>query len=460
MATERTSSFDKRRAERVHPFLFVVLEGARPRAGGMRIALEGVDEVIVSRGDGRAMTKPSSSQRRLTLPDTRMSESHARITKRDRSFWIEDCGSTNGTRVNGPKIDAPHALRDGDVIAIGHTLLLYREVVDESAGRDLDAAELAKRGEPLGMATLDPSLARRLERLGRVATAPLSLLLLGETGTGKEVLARAVHVLSKRPGPFVAVNCGAIPQGLVESQLFGHVRGSFSGATRDEPGLVRSAHYGTLLLDEIGDLPASAQAALLRVLQEGEVLPVGAAQPVKVDVRVLAATHKSLEALVEKGEFRRDLFARLAGYSFPLSALRERRVDLGLLVAALLDRIGAPAGLRIHRDAALAMLRYEWPMNVRELEQALRAATALAAEGTIGLDDLPAPVADALADEAEEAEPEGGRDEELRRELLVRMAEAKGNVSEVARAMGKARQQVQRWVRRFGIDPEAFRSSR
>ncbi len=270
-----------------------------------------------------------------------------------------------------------------------------------------------------------------------------------------------MHAMSKRPGPFVAVNCGAIPRDLVESHLFGHVRGAFSGALRDEPGLVRSAQYGTLLLDEIGDLPASAQATLLRVLQEGEVLPVGSARPTPVDVRVIAATHRSLDDLIERGEFRHDLYARLAGYTFALAPLRERLVDLGLLVAALLSsgRLDAKGGLRMHRKAARAMLRYDWPMNVRELEQGMRAAAALAEDGLITAEDLPAAVAAALgvADVGEDGAEDDG-DERLRRELLVQIADAKGNVTEVARAMGKARQQIQRWMRKFAIDPGAYRA--
>src|SRR5262249_4252107 len=161
----------------------------------------------------------------------------------------------------------------------------------------------------------------------------LSILLLGETGTGKEVLARSLHALSQRPGPFIAVNCGAIPENLVEGQLFGHVRGAFSGALKDEPGLVRAAQGGTLLLDEIGDLPASSQAALLRVLQESEVRPVGSTQTVKVDVRIIAATHRPLESLIKGNAFRHDLYARLAGFRFELAPLRKRKVDLGLLIA-------------------------------------------------------------------------------------------------------------------------------
>jgi transcriptional regulator with PAS, ATPase and Fis domain len=453
--TERTESEKKVRAPRVQPLLFLVVEAGRID-GGVRIALGDLDTIELRRGDARAYEQSGPKGRSLSIADKRMSSSHARLVLRDTSWFVEDLGSTNGTLVNGARATG-EKLRDRDVVEVGQTLFVYREHVDDAPGRvkDLDAASLTNRLP--GLATLDPGLARKLERLERVAPSLLSIILVGETGTGKEVLARAIHALSNRPGLFIAVNCGAIPPNLVESHLFGHVKGAFSGAVRDEPGHVRAAQHGTLLLDEIGDLPASSQAALLRVLQEGEVVPVGASHPAKVDVRILAATHKPLEALVEKGDFRRDLFARLSGYVFTLPPLRERLVDLGLVVASLVASGKLPAGTRLHHEAARAMLRYDWPMNVRELEQCLRASVLLADRSAISLDDLPPAVAAALDVDTGEEETAGEDDAELKRELLMRLADARGNLSEVARAMGKARQQVQRWVRRLGIDAEAFR---
>lgn len=450
---------ERPRGKRVERYLFLVVEGARLGAGGLRVALGETETLRIGRGDARVMLQGQGGARALEVPDSRMSGTHARIVRDGRAFRVEDAGSTNGTLINGEAVSS-HTLRDGDTMELGHTVFLYREIEEEASGRarDLDPSMMV----PLerGLATLDPNLSRRLERLALVAPSPLSIVLLGETGTGKEVLARAMHVLSKRPGPFVAVNCGAIPQSLVESHLFGHVRGAFSGAVKDEQGLVRSADGGTLLLDEIGDLPPSAQATLLRVLQENEVLPVGSTRPAPINVRILAATHRSLEDLIDRGEFRRDLYARLAGYTFTLAPLRERLVDVGLLISALLSS-GKPAprtGLRMHRTAARAMLRYEWPMNVRELEQCLRAASALAEDGLITAEDLPDAVRAALRpSEAGEDDTQEGPGAELRRELLVRLVEANGNVTEVARSMGKARQQIQRWMRRFAIDPGAFR---
>jgi transcriptional regulator with PAS, ATPase and Fis domain len=461
--TERTSTKDRARAPRVEAFLFLVIEGARLDGGGLRVSLSGIDELTIGRGEPRSLKRTKTTHAMLAVPDARMSTTHAQVIRRDGWYFIHDADSTNGTQRNGAPVDEAK-LSDGDLLELGQTLFQYREIVDEEArapSGDLDPSTAPP--QPMGLTTLDPKLAKRFARLARVAASPLSTMLLGETGTGKEVLARAIHQLSKRPGPFVAVNCGAIPQNLVESHLFGHVKGSFSGATRDEPGLVRAAHGGTLLLDEIGDLPSGSQAALLRVLQEGEVLPVGSAQPVKVDVRIVSATHQPLDALVEKGVFRRDLYARLAGYTFAVPPLRDRMVDLGLLVAAVMKTVHSPAksGLRLHREAVRAMARYAWPMNVRELEQCLRASGVLAEDGIVTPRELPAAIADALTEGAIEAE-EGATpdDDDLRRELLMRLADARGNVSEVARAMGKARQQIQRWLRRLDIDSESFRGGK
>ena len=327
-------------APRVNAFLFVVLSGARLADGGARLLLESETELVIGRGDKR--TRKGNA---LSVADGRMSGAHAKIGRDAEGWFIEDLGSTNGTAVNGSDVKRAK-LTDGDVIECGQTLFSFREIVGDHKTPDLGSCDIDR---PDGFATLDPALAKKLQRLERVASSNLSVLLMGETGTGKEVLAKGVHKLSGRPGPFVAVNCGAIPANLVESHLFGHTKGAFSGALRDEPGHVRAANFGTLLLDEIGDLPASAQAALLRVLQEGEVVPVGSTAPMKVDVRVIGATHKSLEELVAAGTFRQDLYARLAGYVFPVPPLRERKVDLGLLVATLAERGKIERELRIHR---------------------------------------------------------------------------------------------------------------
>ncbi len=285
------------------------------------------------------------------------------------------------------------------------------------------------------------------------------MIFLGETGTGKEVLARAIHAESGRTGAFVPVNCGALPANLVESLLFGHVRGAFSGALRDEPGLVRTAQGGTLFLDEIGDLALVAQAALLRVLQEREVLPVGATRAIPTDVRVVVATHRSLHKLAESGAFRDDLLARLTGYVYTLPPLRERIDDIGFLVAAILKNVaGERAGsISLSAAAIYALLEHRWPHNVRELEQRLKTAVALAVDGRIERAHLWSSGADEeLAREAS-GRPSSPEDDALVAELVERLEAHRGNVTRVGDAMGKSRTQVQRWLRRFGIAAERFR---
>jgi transcriptional regulator with PAS, ATPase and Fis domain len=316
-----------------------------------------------------------------------------------------------------------------------------------------------------GFATLDEAFAEQLERVSRLFDAGVPALLLGESGTGKEVLARQLHERTGLAGDFVAVNCGAIPAQLVESHIFGHVKGAFSGAVRDEPGYVRAAQGGTLFLDEIADLPKASQASLLRVLQEREVVPVGATRPVAVDVRILAATHESLEGLVERGEFREDLYARVAGCVLEIPPLRERLEDMGILVATLLGKIapGTAETIALTPDVGRALLSYPWPRNVRELERCLAICVALTKGETIHAAHLPPDIANVL--QSHGPRPTGSKsaplkeaDERLRLDLLARLSECRGNVTDVARAMGKPRTQIHRWCKRFSVDPNVFRN--
>jgi transcriptional regulator of acetoin/glycerol metabolism len=439
-------------ALRPTPHLVLALECDHPSGGASRHALSGIDEVILARGPAREHRR-SGRVLTLAVPDRRVSSEHARLSRHGARWIIEDRDSKNGTFVHGARTQRA-TLDDGDVLEIGNTLFLFRAALPTGKA---DPPDLASRDlSPLtsGLATLVPSFALDLTALAHVARSDVPIVLIGETGTGKEVLARAVHTIAGRAGDLVAVNCGAIPESLVESELFGAKKGAFSGATGDRPGLVRAADKGTLFLDEIGDLPRASQASLLRVIQEREVVPVGGSRPVPVDLRVVAATHVDLEPLVERGEFRRDLFARLAGFVMRLPALRDRREDIGALLPSLVDD---PAALTLHVDAGRALLQHEWPLNIRELQQCLRRGVALAHGGPIGLDHLPEP----LRRLGEGPRPRGlnlsAEDEQLRVELVNRLTEQKGNVSHVAAAMGKARAQIHRWLRRFAIDPDSFR---
>jgi transcriptional regulator with GAF, ATPase, and Fis domain len=288
-----------------------------------------------------------------------------------------------------------------------------------------------------------------------VARSVVPILLLGPTGSGKEVLAREIHAQSGREGPFCPVNCGALPQSLIESLLFGHVKGAFSGAARDEAGFVRSADGGTLFLDEIGDLPATSQAALLRVLQEREVIPIGSTRAFKVDVRVVAATHRPIDRLLQSGAFRDDLLARLKGYAHHLPPLRERMCDFGIVLADVLGVIGGVRASRLSfaPEAARAMLGYPWPLNVRELEQAIASALALTKGDVIEARHLPAD----LFVPRQPPEPPKQVADPLRDRIVGLLHVHHGNVTAVARAMGKAPSQIHRWLHRFEIDADTYR---
>ncbi|WP_043643416.1 sigma-54 interaction domain-containing protein [Solidesulfovibrio carbinoliphilus] len=263
-----------------------------------------------------------------------------------------------------------------------------------------DISDLARlRKELEGVCTLEDiitknkGLARTLELLPKIAASGSSVLLLGESGTGKELFARALHSLSpRRAGPFVAVNCGAIPAELLESELFGHVRGAFTDAKADRKGRFELARGGTLFLDEVGDMPLALQVKLLRVLQEKVVEPLGSEKSLSTDVRVVAATNRDLAAMAASGEFRRDLFYRLGVARLVLPPLRDRPEDIPLLAATFIERLNllqakAVAGLA---DAALKrLMRHDYPGNVRELQNILEYAFILRGQGRIGLEDLP-----------------------------------------------------------------------
>jgi formate hydrogenlyase transcriptional activator len=231
------------------------------------------------------------------------------------------------------------------------------------------------------------------EVLPLLARESTTVLVRGETGTGKEVIARRIHALSRRAGrPFVAVNCGALPEGLLESALFGHERGAFTGAASRHVGLFERAHGGTLLLDEVGELPRAVQAKLLRALQEGEIERVGGAAPVRVDARVIAATHRPLESMVASGAFREDLFYRLNVFPIVLPPLRDRPEDLEDLVRVLLDKLATKLDrqpLRVSHDTMALLRAHAWPGNLRELENVLERAMLLSRGDEVTLLDSP-----------------------------------------------------------------------
>ena len=447
-------------------WLFLLLHRDRLLAPSARFRLDGANLVTIGRGGGRS--RRETDQLEIFVDDPWTSTQHARLVRDGKRFLLEDAGSRNGTVKNGEPLTEGSLLEDGDVIELGRTFFLYCESEALDPAGDDDETQLNELGA--GMRTLSPALARDFDRLARVARTAVSILVLGESGVGKELLSRAVHNLSQRRGPFLAVNCSALPDSLLQSELFGYKKGAFSGAVTDRPGLVRSADGGTLLLDEIGDLGPLGQGALLRVLQEGEITPVGDTKPVKVDVRIVAATHRDLAALVDSGAFRSDLLARLSGFVFHMPPLRSRREDLGLLIRAVLPRVAKdPSTISLSQDAARALLTYGWPLNVRELEKCLAAAVAQSSDGRLKLEHLPkslgAPPVESMAPAASEPPPSGkprtvtleAKDVERRARLVSLLEQHAGNVSAVSREMGAARAQIHRWLRRYDLDPATFR---
>lgn len=306
--------------------------------------------------------------------------------------------------------------------------------------------------------TASPAMDVLLAEARLAAQSDASVLIQGESGTGKELLARAIHRASPRHGrPFVAINCGAIPAELLESELFGHVKGAFTGAARDHLGLFLSAEGGTVLLDEIGDMPAQLQIKLLRVLQEGEVRPVGATETRPIDVRILSATHRNLEEAIASGEFREDLYYRLNVVTLTLPPLRERREDIPLLARHFLTVLTEKYRRRIHGFApdALDMLTAaDWPGNIRQLHNVLEQCIALCTTSTI-----PASlVARALRDKPAEIQPLAEARSTFERDYLISLLKlTRGQVSEVARLAGRNRTEVYRLLQRHGLTPALFK---
>ncbi len=286
------------------------------------------------------------------------------------------------------------------------------------------------------------------------STAPV--LIIGESGTGKELVAKAIHAHGKRSTrPFVAVNCGAIAETLLESELFGHVRGSFTGAVSDAKGLFEQAHGGTVFLDEIGETSPSMQVKLLRALEEGEIRPVGASRPVRIDVRVLAATNAEVERAVGDGRFRQDLYYRLSVIVVRVPALRDRRPDIPLLVELFLRNSCARAGRdrRLSPEALQKLSAYGWPGNVRELENTIERLVLFSRGATIEVADLPPLLGGATPNVEERLFADLPTLDEVERRYLLHVLDAvKGHRTRAAEVMGIDRRTLYRMAERFGLD--------
>ncbi len=359
---------------------------------------------------------------------------------------------------------AVEALKAGafDFVSKPVDLPVLRRLVETAlrldGGEATPPASGGGEGELLGKSPAMQGIRRLIDKLAR-NQAPV--YVSGESGTGKELAARAIHARSPRAErPFVAVNCGAIPQDLMESEFFGHVKGSFTGAVRDKPGLFQSADGGTLFLDEVADLPLSMQVKLLRAIQEKSVRPVGAAGEEAVDVRIISASHKDLPAMVASGDFRQDLFYRIHVIELPMSPLRTRREDIPVMIDHILERLAQRSGgvrPRLTPAALKALYEHDFPGNVRELENILERATALCEDHAIEVDDL------GLAGRAAMANGTTGPDlagqglegylAEVERQAIVQALEGtRWNRTAAAKALGISFRALRYRLEKLGLD--------
>lgn len=427
-------------------------------------------------GRGQSGRNTDDDPQIFSRQDRLMSGRHGRLRQVGKAWEISDTNSKNGIYVNGTRLQGPALLNDGDVAECGSSFFLFRKD-DCSGGR-----QLALRGGASVESALPP-LHYQIESVLPFAATDIAIHLEGETGTGKEVVARAIHDLSGRRGAFIARNCPAIPDSLFESELFGYQRGAFSGATESRAGQIVKADGGTLFLDEIGELSPIMQAKLLRVLELKEVLPVGGSRPVQVDFRLVSATLCDLRAMVDAGTFRKDLYARL-GQCVVVPPLRDHKEYLGTLVPVLLSKASGSSAntlseLRFSITAARALVRYPWPFNIRELklvlETSLTRAQAEREPGKpcqIDVRHLPPAVARSLSETEDArdttqserpAEPKPKQQEPKQQdlkqrlgrglsddELLRALQSAGGKRAEAARTLGVSERTIFRRLKKLG----------
>ena len=376
------------------------------------------------------------------IDDRLVSVRHAELRHRENRFELVDVGSTNGTFLNGARVHehAAHPLKDGDIVQVGGTFLCFRTGVFE----EITLPRTPEEDGPL--VSVCPEYIEAVIALRTAALSTSSVLLLGETGTGKEVFARALHGLSRRPGRFVAINTASIQPSLVAAELFGVVKGAHSHADEDRIGLLRSADRGTVLLDEIGDMPLEMQPALLRALQEKEVSPVGSDATFAFDARFIAATHRDPN---DKSILRDDLFARLRGVTVQIPPLRDRIEDLGLLIGRLLRERRAE-DLRFAADAYARLVLHDWPQNVRQLAHVLDYAISTQ------LDEITADVMEAAGIPGDDDESPSDLPVTIEHVCML-LREHKGSMSKVARLLGIHRMRIDRRLKKEGIDPDDFR---
>ena len=417
-----------------------------------RLQITGDDLYVGRRAEGVPVSANAA-----VLEDGLVSGQHARLTRGAGGYDLEDLGSKNGTWVDNQRLEAKDGkvrLRDGALIFFGNHVAVFRMV----SQIELEAIK-AELVAPLGpVATASPALAVACDRLRRLAASEGELLIVGETGVGKEVYARAVHEASGRKGRFVAINCAAIPRELVESELFGYRQGAHSTAHSAKAGLIEEAEGGTLFLDEIGEMTPEAQIKILRFLQDRELTPLGSTRPRRMDVRIVAATNRTVAGPGKGpgGGLRDDIVARLGAAPIHLPPLRNRIEDLGALIGHFLARAGARC--KFEQPAFRALALHAWPLNVRELEKIISTAAVLTGgDNPIALRDLPEPIARVLTAPSAPGARRASSPSPTPAQIEESLRRYEGNVADVSRELGKHRAAVWRWIKKFGLDPQKFR---
>jgi DNA-binding NtrC family response regulator len=417
------------------------------------------------------LTIGSSSSNDLVLTDSTVSRRHALLAVEGDRYVFRDLESTNGSRVDGTPVREAF-LSPGARVELGDTEIIFQP---RKKWERIDVRDADHFG---GLYGTTDAMRSVFSLLAKLAPTDLSCILVGETGTGKELAARAIHEHSSRGGkPFIVVDCGAISDNLIESELFGHERGAFTGADRQRIGAFEAAHQGTVFLDEIGELPIELQPKLLRVLERKEVKRLGSTKMQEIDVRVVAATHRDLAAMIKEGSFREDLYYRLAEVVVDLPPLRDRLGDLGVIASRILGEMASEGPVPALGDDALAALsRRSWPGNVRELRNVLKRAVVLASGSTLGAKDLQldssgplrdtsgAPMSAAAAADLEVADDlpiKEARDRwvaPMEREYLARIIKrCGGDLDKAAEEAGIHRKSLERLLRQHNLKAADFR---
>jgi len=411
---------------------------------------------VVDVADGELVSFGRSADCRVVIDETKVSRRHAQLHRVGTAITLEDLGSRNGTWLNGRRLELGAVpVAGGDVIRVGsaEAVLAVTEGGSADWSGGASTAEDASRELGGGIVVADPSMVEVFRVARRLAAAPTTVLVLGETGVGKEVVAEQIHLWSSRgSGPFVRLNCAALPATLLESELFGHERGAFTGADQRKLGYVETARGGTLFLDEVGELSLESQVKLLTVIESRRLRRLGGTEDVTVDVRVIAATNRELEQEVAARRFREDLYYRLSAFKLVLPPLRERKVEIMLLAELFARALARASGLPppvISPAASAQLASYSWPGNVRELRNAIEHAVVLA-DGRIEVEHLPRTVRDGAVAAIDSALDSRLADVE-KRSITDALAQSGGNQSRAAKRLGISRSALIHRMKKHGL---------